>query len=284
MTAGTIEEKIYHRQIFKQFLTNKVLKDPRQRRFFKTNDLYELFTLKEGNEKSTETSAIFAGTGSEVHVTKKPKRTERHPDTIPQPVVPKKIEFSQEKIEHMKQLAQRLSQKISSKLVNKPEANSEVVTNGNNDVDMKSEENSMSITAASSSSTESKKTENEPSTSKCLEWKTEAVASTSRSSESEARPGNSKDHKHRKRKEEREERREKRREGREGRKHRGSKKGARFEGERVKHLVDYGDFAELLNNDEEEEEKKNRDENQDDYVLRKLFKKSGACLFFIFIT
>src|SRR3569833_445261 len=28
MTAGTIEEKIYHRQIFKQFLTNKVLLDP----------------------------------------------------------------------------------------------------------------------------------------------------------------------------------------------------------------------------------------------------------------
>merc|ERR1712093_336923 len=31
MTAGTIEEKIYHRQIFKQFLTNKILKDPTQR-------------------------------------------------------------------------------------------------------------------------------------------------------------------------------------------------------------------------------------------------------------
>lgn len=58
---------MYHRQIFKQFLTNKVLKDPRQRRFFKSNDLFELFTLKETNtEGSTETSAIFAGTNSEV--------------------------------------------------------------------------------------------------------------------------------------------------------------------------------------------------------------------------
>ena len=35
MTAGTIEEKIYHRQIYKQYLTNKILKDPTQRRFFK---------------------------------------------------------------------------------------------------------------------------------------------------------------------------------------------------------------------------------------------------------
>jgi len=59
--------QMYHRQIFKQFLCNKVLKDPRQRRFFKSNDLLELFTLKEvDTEGSTETSAIFAGTGSQV--------------------------------------------------------------------------------------------------------------------------------------------------------------------------------------------------------------------------
>merc|ERR1719412_3135273 len=67
MTAGTIEEKIYHRQIFKQFLVNRVLKDPKQRRFFKSNDLYELFTLTEATEEGdTETSAIFAGTGSNI--------------------------------------------------------------------------------------------------------------------------------------------------------------------------------------------------------------------------
>jgi len=35
ITSGTIEEKMYHRQIFKQFLTNKILKDPKQKRFFK---------------------------------------------------------------------------------------------------------------------------------------------------------------------------------------------------------------------------------------------------------
>ena len=58
MTAGTIEEKIYHRQIFKQFLTNKVLKDPKQRQTFNLSDLHDLFTL--GNENDpTETSNIF---------------------------------------------------------------------------------------------------------------------------------------------------------------------------------------------------------------------------------
>uniref|UniRef100_UPI00398F07D4 DNA excision repair protein ERCC-6 isoform X3 n=1 Tax=Pristiophorus japonicus TaxID=55135 RepID=UPI00398F07D4 len=69
LTAGSIEEKIYHRQIFKQFLTNRVLKDPKQRRFFKSNDLSELFTLSSPDgSQGTETSAIFAGTGSDVHM------------------------------------------------------------------------------------------------------------------------------------------------------------------------------------------------------------------------
>ncbi|KAG9470575.1 hypothetical protein GDO78_017340 [Eleutherodactylus coqui] len=71
LTAGTIEEKIYHRQIFKQFLTNRVLKDPKQRRFFKSNDLYELFTLSSpDSNQGTETSAIFAGIGSDVKLSK----------------------------------------------------------------------------------------------------------------------------------------------------------------------------------------------------------------------
>ncbi|RNA45173.1 DNA excision repair ERCC-6 isoform X1 [Brachionus plicatilis] len=71
LTAGTIEEKIYHRQIFKQFLSNRVLKDPKQKRFFKTNDLHELFAFTSVDEKSTETSALFAGTGSEINLKQK---------------------------------------------------------------------------------------------------------------------------------------------------------------------------------------------------------------------
>lgn len=52
----------FPRQIFKQFLTNRILKDPKQRRFFKSNDLYELFTLSAPDgAQGTETSALFAG-------------------------------------------------------------------------------------------------------------------------------------------------------------------------------------------------------------------------------
>ena len=65
-----------YRQIFKHFVSNRILKDPRQRRFFKANDMHELFTLGHQeqdpkNKKKTETAAIFAGTGSEVKI--KPK-------------------------------------------------------------------------------------------------------------------------------------------------------------------------------------------------------------------
>ena len=62
----------FYRQIFKQFLTNRVLKDPKQRRLFKTNDMYELFSLGLSDDKGeTETAAIFAGTGSSVSVNMK---------------------------------------------------------------------------------------------------------------------------------------------------------------------------------------------------------------------
>lgn len=59
MTKGTIEEKIYHRQIFKQFLTNKITRDPHQREGFQLSDLYDLFTLTDENDKELETTKLF---------------------------------------------------------------------------------------------------------------------------------------------------------------------------------------------------------------------------------
>ncbi|KAK8849134.1 SNF2 family N-terminal domain-containing protein [Apiospora arundinis] len=58
MLRGTIEEKIYHRQIFKQFLSNKVLKDPKQRTALDLHNLHDLFTLGDANEE-TETGRLF---------------------------------------------------------------------------------------------------------------------------------------------------------------------------------------------------------------------------------
>lgn len=64
MTAGTIEEKIYHRQIFKQFLSNKVLKDPKQRTTFNLTDLHDLFSLNSYEDGVTETSELFKRCGT----------------------------------------------------------------------------------------------------------------------------------------------------------------------------------------------------------------------------
>ncbi|XP_065874803.1 protein CHROMATIN REMODELING 8 [Euphorbia lathyris] len=69
ITRGTIEEKVYHRQIYKHFLTNKILKNPQQRRFFKARDMKDLFTLNDNEESgSTETSNIFGQLSDDVHV------------------------------------------------------------------------------------------------------------------------------------------------------------------------------------------------------------------------
>ena len=70
ITAGTIEEKIYQRQIFKTALSNSVLQDPKQRRLFSQRDLKDLFTLKadtgsvrSGGDGLTETGAATRGAG-----------------------------------------------------------------------------------------------------------------------------------------------------------------------------------------------------------------------------
>ncbi|ORY92326.1 SNF2 family N-terminal domain-domain-containing protein [Syncephalastrum racemosum] len=100
MTAGTIEEKIYHRQIYKQFLTNKVLKDPKQKRFFDASNLRSLFSLGTEDTEGTETGRLFHGTeirpnemqpGSEEHKrreseheSKKKNTTKSKPDNAEQ--------------------------------------------------------------------------------------------------------------------------------------------------------------------------------------------------------
>ncbi|XP_078044731.1 DNA excision repair protein ERCC-6 [Augochlora pura] len=94
ITAGTIEEKIYHRQIFKLLLSNKVLEDPRQRRLFKTSDLVELFNLNE----------FIDGHSSESdHLFRESK------------LIPTTTKFSTRKIEEMRKLAATLSKSITQK-------------------------------------------------------------------------------------------------------------------------------------------------------------------------
>ncbi|KAJ3211109.1 hypothetical protein HDU67_004766 [Dinochytrium kinnereticum] len=67
MMSGTIEEKIYHRQIYKQFLTNQILQrdgaSGSTKRFFDSRSLFDLFTLGDDGSLGggTETGGMFRG-------------------------------------------------------------------------------------------------------------------------------------------------------------------------------------------------------------------------------
>ncbi|GIY20294.1 DNA excision repair protein ERCC-6 [Caerostris extrusa] len=132
LTAGTIEEKIYHRQIFKQFMTNRVLKDPKQQRFFKSNDLHELFAYNGVSPQGTETSAIFAGTGSEINLKRNCHKFDKKSTKkeLLTPQIKKKdvvSTFSEEKLEQMRMLAKKLSSDLAKKNLNSESVTQESV-------------------------------------------------------------------------------------------------------------------------------------------------------------
>ena len=227
MTSGTIEEKIYHRQIFKQYLVNRVLKDPKQRRFFKSNDLYELFTLNEGTSDRTETSAIFAGTGSDVKVDGRRKRSAKksednnHVREQQHPASFKPRRREDKSSQRVKEAVKRLYEDEDDDHGNQSQKKT-------NDQEPKSEREKLMEKVRAIS----KKIGNES-------------ASGSGSKESPPR-------KRRKKKERR----------------------GKFEGHKVSHLVKSGAYKPKADEEGEGEEESGRE--QDNYVLSKLFKKSGV--------
>lgn len=135
LTTGTVEEKIYHRQIFKQYITNKILKNPKQRRFFKTNDLYELFRLG-SDAKQTESSDIFAGTGSEVVQPSKSKKKKKSKDK--EKSKEDAFKLPPEKIDELRERAKRLSQMLSTKFNGNCNENSSSSSTSNDNTDKSS--------------------------------------------------------------------------------------------------------------------------------------------------
>ncbi|XP_058796920.1 DNA excision repair protein ERCC-6-like [Phymastichus coffea] len=115
ITAGTIEEKMYHRQVFKILLSNKVLEDPRQRRLFRTTDLTELFNLNEPmNGENSESDQLFRDSK----------------------LSPSNINFTVSKIEAMKKLASELSKKIGEKVAKNKSVEKEISQENSNKADI----------------------------------------------------------------------------------------------------------------------------------------------------
>lgn len=106
LSAGTIEEKIYQRQIFKQFLSNKIFVDPSQKNVLTTSTLQGLFTLDElNNEGDTETASLYKHT--KVNVNHKNKERSDSESTS------RNASLAKKKLNEMKRLAKEISKKIS---------------------------------------------------------------------------------------------------------------------------------------------------------------------------
>ena len=232
MTSGTIEEKIYHRQIFKQFLVNRVLKDPKQRRFFKSNDLFELFTLSEATtEDNTETSAIFAGTGANIRMKQKSSSSS---SSYSVPVFKPSNKRAKEVDGANTDVKESLNRLYTEESVPGADAapadEQETVSTLSDELRVKLREQARRISAKLSKKNHESSKEQSPEKSK-------------------------KHHKHKKHKNKK--------------KHKDKK----FEGVEVPHLVKKRKYKAPLHNEEEEAKVS---ETQDNYVLTKLFSKSGV--------
>jgi hypothetical protein len=70
ITRGAIEEKVYHRQIYKHALSTRILNDPRQKRYVASRDLRDLFSLSDRQHGTgSETGKIFRAVSKQVTAT-----------------------------------------------------------------------------------------------------------------------------------------------------------------------------------------------------------------------
>lgn len=250
LTAGTIEEKIYHRQIFKQFLTNRVLKDPKQRRFFKSNDIYELFTLADPDRaQGTETSAIFAGTGSDVKVPRKPDKLKSSAS-----MNSVRHDYKQSPGKQKESGAEnRNSSSKESPALGDPQCKSDgPMDSGSTNQNPQNTEmgNSASMLPVRDTNCDSvEKANNSPGSASCLQPRDK-----DKGKHSEKR-------KHRDSTDMDKNKPKKRKHGRD----------ARFEGHRISHLVKKRTYKKEENEDDSTADQR----KSDDYVLAKLFRKSG---------
>ncbi|XP_076021677.1 DNA excision repair protein ERCC-6 [Genypterus blacodes] len=250
LTAGTIEEKIYHRQIFKQFLTNRVLKDPKQRRFFKSNDIYELFTLS-NPDGGTETSAIFAGTGSDIQAPMKPKKprsshTLNHTSHTVKHSLANQNGGSRYSSTNIPASSNRNSSGCSKNSQGEPNALTDTPSSNPNGLDMEPNISPIKQYAERNN--------------RDLDRARPVEQSNSASSHKDSPQKRNEKRKHCDTDRHRHKQKHKR------------SRDARFEGQRISHLVKKRNY-----NKTDTEENGNEDQRKaDDYVLAKLFKKSGV--------
>ena len=233
-------------------MINRVLKDPTQRRFFKSSDLYDLFTLTEANSDQTETSAIFAGTGSEVKFkSNRQLKKLKEERKVAEEILKDEARPVSRKSKETKLHDSTLSLREKVKLINQKIALRKMQKDNTGIANLQGNEKKGHGKNASN------KTENIQAT----EWKTNDLSRTQTAKASKSSPSISKNENHR-----------------DKHHHRKRKKGSKFEGHRVSHLVKSDEFRGNRDSTALETEGANGEEaqKQDYYVLSKLFRKSGV--------
>ena len=203
-----------------------------QRRFFKSSDLHDLFSLNEGTSDKTESSAIFAGTNSEVRPKKRRGKSNHLSD-------------SREKSEKVYSVKiERPKLKDNSKLISK------LIGRDDND-----DEKGRDKDRADKEKEKPKREERSKRIDLDDEHRKKLMEKVRQINLKFQQKGESTSH--------RDVRKEKKR-----------RKGAKFEGNvRVSHLDKCRTFVPVAIPDEEQPES---DKKQNDYVLSRLFKKSGV--------
>ncbi|XP_060531636.1 LOW QUALITY PROTEIN: DNA excision repair protein ERCC-6-like [Cylas formicarius] len=115
LSAGTIEEKMYQRQVWKQLLSNKILIDPSTNKFFKSSDLFDLFSLP--SDPKPETTNIFQESRvrlQEKYKEKQESRAKRKLKNRQTDEASGESIFTEERVEAMKALARQIAKGITA--------------------------------------------------------------------------------------------------------------------------------------------------------------------------
>uniref|UniRef100_A0A5S6QZ14 DNA repair and recombination protein RAD54-like n=1 Tax=Trichuris muris TaxID=70415 RepID=A0A5S6QZ14_TRIMR len=123
IASSTVEEKIYHRQIFKQFLINRVLKNPRQKKFLKGLNVDDLFSFID--TRCNETQTLFKDADSV-----KTDMLKRLMNSSAESSSETTVKLSEKKIRRLKELAKRLSKSMGNKAKNNDSSNPEKMVDG----------------------------------------------------------------------------------------------------------------------------------------------------------
>ena len=231
-------------------LFSRVLKDPAmQRRFFKSSDLHDLFSLSEASSSGTESSAIFAGTNSEV---KPKKKTDKSSTSRPSEKCEKSYSIRIEKPKP------KDNSKLIRQLIGKDDVEPEEGLSSRSQVEEGGKSGNVSTTGGHLDDDERRKLLEKV---RRINSKFQGTKSSREDVKHDDDDDGGDDEKHRKR---------------EKRRRRRKEKGAKFEDQvRVSHLVKCRAYVQPPNPDEPES-KSDLEKKQNDYVLSRLFKKTGV--------